>query len=342
MKALVKTKDGPGGLELLDRPEPEVGFGEVLIEVAYAGICGTDIHILEGRWRCSTPVVLGHEFSGHVAAIGSGVDSLSVGDRVTAGNPARTCGMCLHCRKGNAFMCPQRISLGFMIDGAFTRYVVVRKETIHIIPQGVTLEEAALCEPMSAAVRGLMERHTIHAGERVLISGAGPIALLAAAVAKAEGAVVAICGLTADQKRLECAQKIGIDEVVNLECDSLTSAVNILTDSAGVDTVVECAGAPASLTNCLQNVRKGGTLVQIGIYPSSFELDFNSLVMNELQFVGVYGHIWSTWETSLGLMRDKKVEVNTIITHKLPLAQWEDGLAAIRNGDAIKVLLEPV
>jgi L-iditol 2-dehydrogenase len=343
MKALVKTQDGPGSLELVDWPQPQVGPDDVLIEIAYSGICGTDVHILEGRWPCTTPLVLGHEFSGRVVEVGKNVHDIAEGDRVTAGNPARTCGMCLHCRKGNAFMCPQRISLGFMIDGAFTRFITVRKHTIHRIPQGVSMEEAAVCEPMSAGVRGLTERYTIHAGDRVLVCGAGPIALLAAAVAHAEGAQVIVCGLNIDRKRLAIAQNMGIvTDTVNLEQDDLAATVDRLTQGQSMDVVVECAGAPASLDNCLKHVRKGGTLIQIGIYAKPFEVDFSQLVMNELQFIGVYGHVWSTWEKSLAFMRDKKVDVRPLITHKLPMPQWEDGLDAIHNGDAIKVLLEPV
>ena len=205
------------------------------------------------------------------------------------------------------------------------------------------MEEAAVCEPMSAGVRGLTQRHAIQTGDRVLVCGAGPIALLAAAVAHAEGAQVILCGLNIDRKRLAIAQNMGIvADAINLEEDDLTATVNRVTHGESMDIVVECAGAPASLVNCLKHVRKGGTLIQIGIYAKPFEVDFSQLVMNELQFIGVYGHVWSTWEKSLALMRDKKVDVRPLITHILPMAQWKEGLDAIHNGDAIKVLLKPV
>lgn len=343
MKALVKQREGAGGLELVDDwPKPSTKPDEVLIEVAYAGICGTDLHILKGHWPCRTPVVLGHEFCGHVADVGERISDLKIGDRVVAGNPAQTCGVCRHCRVGNPFMCRQRISLGFMIDGAFRRFVPVQRHAVHRIPPDVSMEEAALCEPMAAAVRALTERTTVNAGDRVLVSGAGPIGLLCAAVARAQGAVVIVCGLDADQRRLACAKELGIDAVVNLDRDDLKQTVSTLTDGEGVDIAVECAGAPNSLGVCLDHVRKGGTLVQVGIYSGPFTVDFSRIVMNELQVIGVYGHVWGTWEKTLLLMQDKKVDVRPLITHKLPITQWNQGLDAIHRGEAIKVLLEPV
>jgi L-iditol 2-dehydrogenase len=343
MKALVKQRDGAGGLELVeDWPQPSPKPDELLIEVAFAGICGTDLHILKGHWPCRTPVILGHEFCGHVAAVGSEIDDLAVGDRVVAGNPAQTCGVCRHCRVGNPFMCKKRVSLGFMIDGAFGRYVAVRRHAVHRIPPDVSMEEAALCEPMAAAVRALTERTTVNAGDRVLVSGAGPIGLLCAAVARAQGAVVIVCGLDVDQRRLTCAREMGADVVVNLDRDDLKQTVASLTAGEGVDIAVECAGAPGSLNVCLDHVRKGGTLVQVGIYSGPFQVDFSRIVMNELEVIGVYGHVWGTWERTLSLMQDKKVDVRPLITHKLPITRWNEGLDAIHRGEAIKVLLQPV
>jgi L-iditol 2-dehydrogenase len=341
MKALVKQQDGAGGLELLDWPEPAPRADEVLIEVEFAGICGTDLHILKGHWKCRTPVILGHEFCGRVAALGENVSDLAIGDRVVAGNPAQTCGVCHHCRTGNPFMCKKRISVGFMIDGAFARFIAVRRQTVHVIPPEVSMEEAALCEPMAAAVRALMERATVNSGDRVLVSGAGPIGLLCAAVAKAQGAVVIVCGIDADQRRLACAREMGIDAVVNLDRDNIADIVAEKASGEGVDIAVECAGAPGSLKVCFDHVRKGGTLVQVGIYSEPFPVEFSRIVMNELQVIGVYGHVWGTWERTLLLMRDKKVDVRPLITHKLPISRWADGLSAIQRGEAIKVLLQP-
>lgn len=341
MKALIKTQEGPGHLELLDAEEPVVGPDSILIEVAYAGICGTDLHIMKGEWKCNTPVILGHEFCGHIADVGANIKGLRKGDRVVAGNPASTCGACYHCRDGNALMCKQRISMGYMINGAFAKYVAVGKENIHRIPDEVSLEEAALCEPLSVAVRAMTERFSIHAGDRVLVSGVGPVGLLCMAVAKAEGATTILCGIDNDKQRLACGRSMGADLTVNVEKENVEAIVKDQTDGRGVDVAVECAGAAASLATCFQTVRKEGTVVQVGIYSKPFQVDFDQIVMNELQVYGVYGFVWSSWEKSLVLLRDKKVDVRPVITHKLPLSQWEEGFENIRNGSGIKVLLQP-
>ena len=341
MKALIKTQEGPGHLELLDAEEPVVGPDSILIEVAYAGICGTDLHIMKGEWKCNTPVILGHEFSGHIADVGANIKGLQKGDRVVAGNPASTCGACYHCRGGNALMCKQRISMGYMINGAFAKYVAVGKENIHRIPDEVSLEEAALCEPLSVAVRAMTERFSIHAGDRVLVSGVGPVGLLCMAVAKAEGATTILCGVDNDEQRFACGRSMGADLTVNVEKENIEAIVKDQTDGRGVDVAVECAGAAASLATCLQTVRKEGTVVQVGIYSKPFQVDFDQIVMNELQVYGVYGFVWSSWGKSLVLLRDKKVDVRPAITHKLPLSQWKEGFENIRNGSGIKVLLQP-
>jgi len=341
MKALIKTREGPGHLELLDAKEPVMGPDSILIEVAYAGICGTDLHIMKGEWKCNTPVILGHEFCGRIADVGANIKGLKKGDRVVAGNPASTCGACYHCRNGNALMCKQRISMGYMINGAFAKYVTVGKENIHRIPDEVSLEEAALCEPLSVAVRAMTERLSIHAGDRVLVSGVGPIGLLCMAVAKAEGATTFLCGMDNDEWRLTCGKNMGADLIVNVEKENVEAIVKDQTDGDGVDIAVECAGAAASLATCLKTVRKQGTVVQVGIYSKPFQVDFNQIVMNELQVYGVYAYVWSSWEKSLVLLRDKRVDVKPLITHKLPLSQWDEGFENVRNGSGIKVLLQP-
>jgi len=341
MKALVKTEQGPGHLELLDVQEPVVGPDSILIEVAYAGICATDLHIMKGEWKCNTPVVLGHEFCGRIADVGANIKGFKKGDRVVAGHPISTCGACHHCRNGNAFMCKQRVSMGYMINGAFTKYVVVGKNNIHRIPEEVSLEEAALCEPLSVAVRAMTERLSIHAGDQVLVSGVGPVGLLCMAVAKAEGAKTILCGLDNDEKRLVCGENMGADMTVNVERENVEAIVNDQTDGDGVDVAVECAGAASSLATCFLTVRKEGTVVQVGIYSGPFQVDFSQIVMNELQVYGVYAYLWSSWEKSLVLLRDKKVDVRPLITHKLPLSRWEEGFENTRNGSGIKVLLQP-
>jgi L-iditol 2-dehydrogenase len=207
MKAIVKTSAGEGRLELADWPHPAAD--EVKLQIAYAGICGTDIHIIKGEWPCKPPVVLGHEFCGTVVETGESVGNYKPGDRVVASNPAQTCGRCHACRAGNPFMCPERVSAGYMIDGAFAEYLCIREERCHHLPDNVSYRQAALGEPLAVAVHAVMERTTVHAGDLVFVSGPGCVGIFAMLIAKLEGARVVVSGTAKDQQRLECARKMG-------------------------------------------------------------------------------------------------------------------------------------
>src|SRR5580704_11210757 len=216
MRALVKTGAKVEDLELREWPDPTPAPDEVKLRVAAAGICGTDIHIIKGEWPCNPPVVLGHEFCGTIVAVGSQVRRIKLNDRVVASNPAQTCGNCYHCRVGNPFMCLQRISAGYMIDGAFAEYICIREERCHVLPDHVSFRQAALGEPMSVAIHAVIERTTVHAGDLVLVSGAGSVGLLTMLVAKLEGARVIVAGITKDRPRLALAQELGADIVVDV------------------------------------------------------------------------------------------------------------------------------
>ncbi|OGO35469.1 MAG: hypothetical protein A2147_04750 [Chloroflexi bacterium RBG_16_57_8] len=341
MKALVKTSPGAGGLELMDWPEPNAEGDQVKIEVAYTGICGTDLHILHGKWPSRPPVVLGHEFSGTVVEVGREVRDVAVGEKVVAGNPASTCGNCFHCRAGNPLMCPERISMGYMVDGCFAEYVVVRRGAVHKLPDHVSLRDAAVCEPLAVAVRTLIERATVQAGGSVLVSGPGPVGLLCVALAKAQGAKTIICGISQDEHRLACARRLGADHVVDVSKEDVVDVVRQTTGGAGADVVVECAGVADSLHVCFQSVRRGGTIVQVGIFPGPFEVDFNQVEMKELQIAGVYGYLWASWEKSVALLSEGRVKTDQLISHDLPLSAWEEGFRAAEGTEGIKVLLRP-
>lgn len=341
MKALVKTKPGEGGLELLEWHEPGPDPEQVKIRVAACGICGTDIHIVAGRWRCDPPVVLGHEWSGTVVAVGSRVRGFQPGDRVVASNPAKTCGACYYCISGNPFHCPERVSAGYMIDGAFAEYVCIDALRCHHLPDHVSFRDSALGEPLAVAVHAAIERTTIHSGDLVFISGPGCIGLLTAQVAKLEGARVIIAGITRDERRLECARALGVDAVVNVDEEDVIERVRDMSRGGGADLVYEAAGSAASLANCWQAVRKGGTVVPLGVHPGPFETDFNNIMMKELTVVGCYGYVWTSWQRAIRLFAEAKIRTDVMISHELPLERFEEGFSATRSGEAIKVLLCP-
>jgi len=338
MQALVKTGPEVGDLELKDWPEPTPAPDEVKHQVAAAGICGTDIHIIKGEWPCRPPVVLGHEFCGTVVEVGPQVRHFHPGDRVAASNPAQTCGECYHCRAGNPFMCLHRVSAGYMIDGAFAEYICIREERCHPLPDNVSFRRAALGEPLSVAVHAAIERTTVHGGDVVLVSGPGAVGLLAMLVTKLEGARVIVAGIAKDRARLALAKELGADLVVDNSKDDLLGIVRSLTQGEGADLVYECSGVANSLDLCWEAVRREGTLAQVGIYPSRIETDLNKVVMKELTLVGSFGYVWSSWRRSIQLLREGRVNAEALISHVVPLTQFEQAFRITQDGTARKVI----
>lgn len=341
MRALVKTRPGVGGLELLDWKEPDPEPDQVKLRVAGAGICGTDIHILSGRWMSCPPVVLGHEWCGTVVETGAEVRHLKSGDRVTASNPARTCGVCYHCTSGNPFMCPERVSAGYMIDGAFAEYICIDARRCHKIESHVTFREAALGEPIAVAVRAVTERTAVRPGDTVVVSGPGCIGLLTMQMARLQGARVILAGLKQDSARLQCGRELGADHVVNVDEQSLVEVTRELTGGRGADLVYECAGSPASLAACWEAVRKEGTLVPLGVHGGPIETDFGKIMMKELNVIGSYGYVWTSWERTVRLLAERRLNLEALISHELPLERFDDAFRWTQDGSAIKVIFNP-
>lgn len=341
MKAVVKTASGEGYVELKDWPEPSPGPDQVKLRVGAAGICGTDIHIINGRWLCRPPVVLGHEFCGTVVEVGSRVKSFKPGDRVVSSNPAETCGDCYHCRAGNPFMCSERVSAGYMIDGAFAEYLCIAAERCHLLAENVSFRQAALGEPLAVAVRAVIERNTVHAGDLALVSGPGCVGLLTMQIAKLEGATVIVAGIDKDERRLALAKDLGADVVVNSSRQNLVEIVRRHGKPEGADLVFECAGAAASLDLCWEAVRKEGTVVQVGVYPGPIQTDLNKVMMKELKFIGTYGYVWTSWQRCLRLLSEGRVKTEELISHDFPLSKFEEAFHVTQDGTATKVVFSP-
>lgn len=342
MKAVVKVAPGEGNLELIDWPEPQPEPDQVKIQIRSVGICGTDLHIFRGNWRCDPPVVLGHEWCGIVVETGSQVKGFRPGDRVVASNPARTCGHCFYCLAGNPFMCPERVSAGYMIDGAFAEYLCIDFRRCHRLPSHVTFRAAALGEPLAVAVHGVLERAEVRAGDLVLISGPGCIGLLTLQVAKLQGARCVLAGLDRDRKRLERGRTLGANAVVNIEKEDLQAVVREWSGGMGADVVFECAGTASSLEACWEAVRKQGTLVPLGVQPGVIQTDFNRIMMKELDVIGSYGYVWTSWQRCVKLLAAGQINTELLVTHELPLERFREGFRLADNGEAIKVLLNPL
>jgi L-iditol 2-dehydrogenase len=328
-------------VELKDWPEPSPAPNDVKLKIGAAGICGTDIHIIGGRWPCRPPVVLGHEFCGTVVEIGSLVKGFEPGDRVLAHNPAKTCGVCCHCRAGNPFMCDERISAGYMIDGAFAEYFCIAAQQCDLLPDCVSFRQAALAEPLSIAVRAVTERGNVHAGDLVLVSGPGCVGNLTMQIAKLEGAMVIVAGIGRDSRRLACAKDMGSDAVVDCSREDLLEVVRQF-KGGGADVVFECAGAAASLDVCWEAVKKEGTLVQVGVYPGPFQTDINKVLMKELRLIGTYGHVWTSWWRSIQLLGERRVNAEELVSHEFPFDKFDDAFRVTQDGSATKAIFNPL
>ncbi len=341
MRALVKTGPREEDIEVQQKPEPSPGRDEVKLRIAAAGICGTDIHILRGTWRCDYPVTIGHEFCGAVVETGSGVEQFQPGDRVVAANPAITCGYCFHCIAGNAFMCEKRVSAGYMIDGAFAEYLCIPAIRCHKLPDHVSYRAAALGEPISVAVHAVIERTQVHSGDVVFVSGPGCVGLLVSQVAQLEGATVVLAGAPQDEARLECARSLGVRRVVNIGSEDPVAVVQEMTSGRGADVVYECAGAAASLATCWKAVKKEGTLVPVGMYPGPIETDFNSISQKELRVIGTYGYVWTSWRRTVQLLSEGKIDAEAMVSHSFSLDEHAEAFRVTQDGTGVKVIFEP-
>jgi L-iditol 2-dehydrogenase len=341
MRAIVKTAAGPGQIELRDWPEASPEPDQVKVKIGAAGICGTDVHIVKGSWACRPPVVLGHEWCGTVLEVGGAVRALRPGDRVLCSNPARTCGFCHHCMAGNPFMCPERISAGYMIDGAFAETICIDERRCHKLPASVSFRAAALGEPLAVAVHAVIERVTVHAGDVVTVIGPGCVGLLTAQVAKLEGARVIIAGIGKDRARLERARALGVDVAVNVEEEDLVEVVRGVSGGRGADIVYDCAGTAASLAAAWEVVKKEGTLVPLGIYPGPIQTDFNKITMKELRVIGSYGYVWTTWQRTTRLLAEGRIDAEALVSHEYPLERFAEAFEATQNGSAVKVVFNP-
>ncbi|WP_018924608.1 zinc-binding dehydrogenase [Salsuginibacillus kocurii] len=342
MKALVKTEHGFGHLEIQDKPEPEAGRGQVKIEVKCAGVCGSDIHTYEGHYKVATPVTLGHEFAGVVVDVGEDVTEFKTGDRVTSETTYSICGTCRYCQSGDYNLCNHRKGLGTQQDGGFTNYVIARKESVHHLPEKVDFQAGAMTEPLACTYHAV-EKTTINENDVVVVIGPGPIGLLTAQTAKSKGATVVITGLSADKVRLDKAKELNIDYAVNTQEEDINQLINSLTEGYGADVVFECSGAPPAANQGLALLRKKGQYSQVGIFAQpEIQFDLEKIIQKEIRVVGSRSQKSADWEPSLHLMNTGVVQAKPLVTHEYDITQWEEAYQAIKQGEAIKVLLTPL
>ncbi|HEX8919646.1 MAG TPA: zinc-binding dehydrogenase [Chloroflexota bacterium] len=342
MKALVKTAAGLGNVEILDINEPQVSPGQVKIAVQATGICGTDLHIYYDEFPTRPPVVMGHEISGQVVEVGSGVDRIRPGDRVTTETYFSTCGVCGYCRSGRINLCPERRSLGSGIDGGFASYLVVPERNVHILPDNIGYLAGALTEPLSCVVHGAVELPRLIPGDVAVIAGPGVIGLLTLQVVKAAGARAIVLGTDVDGHRLETASKLGADLTFDVQRDDCRGAVMDLSDGLGADIVYECSGAGAAAQTLLDLVRRGGQYAQIGLFGKSVSWDLDQVCFKEIHVTGSNAHVPSAWPRALRLMAEGVVRTEELVTAVFPLTEWRAAFDTFEQRTALKTVLRPV
>jgi L-iditol 2-dehydrogenase len=342
MKAVVKTAPGDGNVSLQDIAEPEPPPGHVLIAVQAAGICGTDIHILHDEFRSWPPVVLGHEVSGRVVALGADVESVAVGDRVTSETYFTTCGVCRFCRDGRVNLCPQRRSIGSAVNGGFTSLLVVPARNIHPLPDHVSFRAGALVEPLACVVHGVLDAPKVRPNDVTVVAGPGAIGLLTMQVLKAAGARVVMLGTATDAHRLELASTLGAEATFQVDRDDFRTAIEERTDGLGADLVFECSGAGAAARDLLTVVRRAGQYAQIGLFgkPVAWELD--QICYKELSVSGSNASVPSAWRRALDLIARGQVQVEPLISGVYPLPDWREAFDTVEQRLALKTMLSPV
>jgi alcohol dehydrogenase/L-iditol 2-dehydrogenase len=322
---------------------PEVADDEVLLEVGAVSVCGSDVHQARNThsWPVDVPVVLGHEFGGTVARVGSAVRGFREGDRVVSETAARICGECLLCRTGRYNLCPRRKGFGYGIDGAMARWVRVPARCLHRIPDLLPFDIACLAEPHAVAYQAMCVNTTIRPGEVVVILGPGPIGLLCARMAALSGAdPLIVAGLSADAPRLDAARRLGATHTVDVQTEDLEEVVRGCS-AIGADVVCDASGASRPLEIALRLARPDGQVTKVGWSPDAGALDVNPLVQRNLRLQGSFSHNYPVWERVIHLLDRRLTLPDTIVGLRAPLEDWREAFDAMHEGRVIKSVLVP-
>jgi len=339
MKALVKAKAEPG-LWLEEVPLPEIGINDVLIRIRKTSICGTDVHIYDwDPWAQKTipvPMTIGHEFVGRVAAVGSNVRDFKPGDLVS-GEGHLVCGRCRNCLAGRRHLCARTSGVGVNRPGAFAEYLAIPVTNVWYCDPDIPLDILSCFDPLGNATHSALSFDVL--GEDVLITGAGPIGCMAAAIVRHAGARYVVV-TDKNPYRLELARRLGATLALDISRESIESAQTRLGMKEGFDVGLEMSGSPAALQAMLANMCHGGKVALLGILPQPTAIDWTLVVFNGLTLKGIYGReMYETWY-KMSVMLRSGLEIGPIVTHRLPYTEFGQGFEVMRSGNSGKVVLD--
>lgn len=338
MKALVKSK-AERGIWMENIEEPAVGHNDVLIKVRRTAICGTDIHIYKwddwARKTIPVPMAVGHEFCGEIVDFGSEVVGFNKGDRVSAEGHV-TCGVCRNCRAGRRHLCRNTVGVGVNRPGAFAEYISVPAFNVFKLPDAITDDLAAILDPFGNATHTALSFDLV--GEDVLITGAGPIGIMAVAIARHAGARHVVITDVNDY-RLELARQMGASQALNVSRDSLDEAMNRLGMEEGFDVGMEMSGNPGAFRELLRTMHHGGRVALLGIPPEETSIDWNQVIFKGLVIKGIYGReMFETWY-KMSAMIQSGLDISPVITHHFPVEDFAEAFAIMESGQSGKVIL---
>jgi L-iditol 2-dehydrogenase len=343
MKAIVNESAGRHHLVCREVPEPEPAKDEVKVRVKAAGVCGTDIHIWNGLYKTATPVIIGHEFCGEIVETGEAVLGWKAGQRVVAENFTGACGVCRLCRSGKAHICSEKAAYGTDRNGCMAEYFCVPANSLHLVSDNISDNEASILEPLAVVNRALIERSPIKALDRVVILGAGAIGLLSAQVAKIQGASqVILVGTQIDETvRFEFGRKVGATHIVNLEKSDFVKEIYEITSGEGGDVVVEASGSTEAVSSAFQIVNRSGKIVAIGLTGNTATTEWDMGVFKEIDIIFSKSSTYMSWRRAISFVKDGIIDLEDFCTAVFPIEEWEGAFNLMAEGKAVKTVLIP-
>ncbi|MBA2648748.1 MAG: L-threonine 3-dehydrogenase [Legionella sp.] len=338
MKSLVKTKKEPG-IWMEDVPIPSYGVNDVLIKIKKTAICGTDIHIYNwDEWAQATipvPMTVGHEFFGEVIALGSEVKGLKVGQRVS-GEGHITCGFCRNCRAGRRHLCRNTLGVGVNRPGCFAEFLSIPATNVIPLPDDITEDQASILDPLGNATHCATAFNVV--GEDVLITGAGPIGIMAVAIVKHIGARHVVI-TDVNETRLELARKMGATRAVNVKNQKLSDVSAELGMLEGFDVGLEMSGNPTAIDDLMQAMNHGGHVALLGIPPPNTAINWNHVIFKGLELKGIYGReMFETWYKMIAMLQSG-LNINPVLTHHFPVDQYQEAFETMASGQSGKIIL---